>query len=86
VAQWLAQGTHNLLVAGSNPAGPTFGTFVKVQLIFTMSEYIGLKSGFVLWPRSNTGEFSYSRHIAILKQQALLFDRIGFFGLNNSFP
>lgn len=23
VAQWLAQGTHNLLVAGSNPAGPT---------------------------------------------------------------
>jgi hypothetical protein len=24
VAQWLAQGTHNSLVAGSNPAGPTF--------------------------------------------------------------
>lgn len=29
MAQWLAQGTHNSLVAGSNPAGPTiqyFGT------------------------------------------------------------
>jgi hypothetical protein len=24
VAQRLAQGTHNSLVAGSNPAGPTF--------------------------------------------------------------
>ena len=24
VAQWLAQATHNRLVAGSNPAGPTF--------------------------------------------------------------
>ena len=23
MAQWLAQGTHNSLVAGSNPAGPT---------------------------------------------------------------
>ena len=23
VAQWLEQGTHNHLVAGSNPAGPT---------------------------------------------------------------
>ena len=23
VAQWLEQGTHNPLVAGSNPAGPT---------------------------------------------------------------
>jgi hypothetical protein len=25
VAQWLAQGTHNLLVVGSNPTGPTNG-------------------------------------------------------------
>ena len=24
MAQWLAQETHNPLVAGSNPAGPTF--------------------------------------------------------------
>jgi hypothetical protein len=24
VAQWLAQATHNRLVAGSTPAGPTF--------------------------------------------------------------
>ena len=29
VAQWLAQATHNRLVAGSNPAGPTFQAFVK---------------------------------------------------------
>jgi hypothetical protein len=28
VAQWLAQGTHNSLVAGSNPAGPTL-VFLK---------------------------------------------------------
>ena len=28
VAQRLAQATHNRLVAGSNPAGPTFGIFL----------------------------------------------------------
>lgn len=27
LAQWLEQGTHNPLVAGSNPAGPTISHF-----------------------------------------------------------
>ena len=29
MAQWLAQATHNRLVAGSNPAGPTFWASFK---------------------------------------------------------
>jgi hypothetical protein len=33
VAQWLAQGTHNSLVAGSNPAGPTFSPFFNVKIV-----------------------------------------------------
>ena len=32
VAQWLAQATHNRLVAGSNPAGPIFCTSFKLLL------------------------------------------------------
>lgn len=33
MAQWLAQRTHNPLVAGSNPAGPT--NFIKMKSILT---------------------------------------------------
>ena len=33
MAQWLAQATHNRLVVGSNPTGPTFGTSFKARLI-----------------------------------------------------
>jgi hypothetical protein len=33
VAQWLAQATHNRLVAGSNPAGPTFDAFSNARFI-----------------------------------------------------
>ena len=33
MAQWLAQATHNRLVAGSNPAGPTFwASFLRYTL------------------------------------------------------
>jgi hypothetical protein len=34
MAQWLAQATHNRLVEGSNPSGPTFCASFKVQLTF----------------------------------------------------
>src|SRR5262245_4608139 len=34
MAQWLAQATHNRLVAGSNPAGPTFLTISNARFIF----------------------------------------------------
>ena len=37
MAQWLAQGTHNSLVAGSNPAGP-----IKIGKI-GLSRRLGLK-------------------------------------------
>jgi hypothetical protein len=44
VAQWLAQATHNRLVAGSNPAGPTFAlsgffTLLWGWLIFFRIDY-----------------------------------------------
>ena len=32
MAQWLAQATHNRLVVGSNPTGPTFPPSINVQL------------------------------------------------------
>lgn len=31
LAQWLEQGTHNPLVRGSNPRGPTYGTIAKLD-------------------------------------------------------
>ncbi len=34
MAQWLAQATHNRLVVGSNPTGPTFDAFFKEQFMF----------------------------------------------------
>ena len=38
MAQWLAQATHNRLVVGSNPTGPTFDALVKVLLILEANE------------------------------------------------
>jgi hypothetical protein len=37
MAQWLAQATHNRLVAGSNPAGPTY----IWGFIFALTAYVG---------------------------------------------
>ncbi len=38
VAQWLAQATHNRLVAGSNPAGPTHLVVASVEeMVFETS-------------------------------------------------
>jgi hypothetical protein len=35
MAQWLAQATHNRLVGGSNPPGPTdFALFLKKNSLF----------------------------------------------------
>jgi hypothetical protein len=34
MAQWLAQATHNRLVEGSNPSGPTFDALFKGLLMF----------------------------------------------------
>ena len=66
MAQWLAQATHNRLVAGSNPAGPTFDASFKVLLTTQSDQYTMLKEYKNLWfeiikQRSlNFTEFQYS--------------------------
>ena len=40
VAQWLEQGTHNPLVVGSSPTGPTTGLyFIRVKLFFMANSF-----------------------------------------------
>jgi hypothetical protein len=43
MAQWLAQGTHNSLVGGSNPPGPTF-----------QASFLGCTMGDKLEEKTNT--------------------------------
>jgi hypothetical protein len=68
VAQWLAQGTHNLLVAGSNPAGPTFDTFSNAQLIFAVSIYIKVSAMNIDVEAIKTGLTIFASALSSLKQ------------------
>jgi hypothetical protein len=40
VAQWLAQATHNRLVDGSTPSGPTFDAISNARLMFQKVQFI----------------------------------------------
>ena len=40
VAQWLEQATHNRLIVGSNPTGPTFTATSNAQLLFRKIQLI----------------------------------------------
>jgi hypothetical protein len=84
MAQRLAQATHNRLVVGSNPTGPTFDSSFKVRKSFqksrkaySMSDFLGLQSF-----TPDLYYFSYERELrraereARLKRNALLFDKI----------